>query len=74
MALWKDDLALRIEVRPLSRDEVAQLLGRRHRRPPARTVHAHLRSAYAKLGVAGRGELAAILGGPPPPGNRTLCD
>jgi DNA-binding CsgD family transcriptional regulator len=26
-----------------------------------RTVHAHLRSAYAKLGVAGRGELAAIL-------------
>jgi DNA-binding CsgD family transcriptional regulator len=27
-----------------------------------RTVHAHLRSAYAKLGVAGRGELAAALG------------
>ena len=26
-----------------------------------RTVHAHLRSAYAKLGVAGRGELAAAL-------------
>ena len=25
-----------------------------------RTVHAHLRSAYAKLGVAGRGELAGI--------------
>ena len=31
-----------------------------------RTVHAHLRSAYAKLGVAGRGELAAILVVPPP--------
>ncbi|HEV7759224.1 MAG TPA: LuxR C-terminal-related transcriptional regulator [Acidimicrobiales bacterium] len=30
-----------------------------------RTVHAHLRSAYAKLGVAGRGELAAILAVPP---------
>ena len=30
-----------------------------------RTVHAHLRSAYAKLGVAGRGELAAILIVPP---------
>ena len=30
-----------------------------------RTVHAHLRSAYAKLGVAGRGELAAILLVPP---------
>jgi DNA-binding CsgD family transcriptional regulator len=30
-----------------------------------RTVHAHLRSAYAKLGVAGRGELAAILVVPP---------
>src|SRR5262245_4487638 len=27
-----------------------------------RTVHAHLRSAYAKLGVAGRSELAAVLG------------
>ena len=26
-----------------------------------RTVHAHLRSAYAKLGVAGRGQLAAAL-------------
>jgi DNA-binding CsgD family transcriptional regulator len=26
-----------------------------------RTVHAHLRSAYAKLGVAGRSELAAVL-------------
>jgi DNA-binding CsgD family transcriptional regulator len=26
-----------------------------------RTVHAHLRAAYAKLGVAGRGELAAAL-------------
>jgi len=26
-----------------------------------RTVHAHLRSAYGKLGVAGRGELAAAL-------------
>ncbi len=26
-----------------------------------RTVHAHLRSAYAKLGVSGRGELAAAL-------------
>jgi DNA-binding CsgD family transcriptional regulator len=30
-----------------------------------RTVHAHLRSAYAKLGVAGRGELAAALDIPP---------
>lgn len=32
-----------------------------------RTVHAHLRSAYAKLGVAGRGDLAAILAVPPHP-------
>jgi DNA-binding CsgD family transcriptional regulator len=32
-----------------------------------RTVHAHLRSAYAKLGVAGRTELAAILVAPPAP-------
>jgi DNA-binding CsgD family transcriptional regulator/tetratricopeptide (TPR) repeat protein len=30
-----------------------------------RTVHAHLRSAYAKLGVSGRGELAAALDIPP---------
>jgi ATP/maltotriose-dependent transcriptional regulator MalT len=30
-----------------------------------RTVHAHLRSAYAKLGVYGRGELAAALDIPP---------
>jgi DNA-binding CsgD family transcriptional regulator/tetratricopeptide (TPR) repeat protein len=29
-----------------------------------RTVHAHLRSAYAKLGVSGRGELPAALGIP----------
>ncbi len=27
-----------------------------------RTVHAHLRSAYAKLGISRRGELAAVLG------------
>jgi DNA-binding CsgD family transcriptional regulator len=27
-----------------------------------RTVHAHLRSAYAKLGVPGRKDLAAALG------------
>jgi DNA-binding CsgD family transcriptional regulator len=33
-----------------------------------RTVHAHLRSAYAKLGVAGRGELAAALDIPPDAG------
>jgi ATP/maltotriose-dependent transcriptional regulator MalT len=36
-----------------------------------RTVHAHLRSAYAKLGVAGRGELADVLAvprDPDPPG------
>jgi DNA-binding CsgD family transcriptional regulator/tetratricopeptide (TPR) repeat protein len=30
-----------------------------------RTVHAHLRSAYAKLGVSRRGELASVLGIPP---------
>jgi ATP/maltotriose-dependent transcriptional regulator MalT len=30
-----------------------------------RTVHAHLRSAYAKLGVAGRGELGEVLGTTP---------
>ncbi|HKA83184.1 MAG TPA: LuxR C-terminal-related transcriptional regulator [Acidimicrobiales bacterium] len=30
-----------------------------------RTVHAHLRSAYSKLGVSGRGGLAAALGIPP---------
>jgi DNA-binding CsgD family transcriptional regulator len=33
-----------------------------------RTVHAHLRSAYAKLGVHGRGELAAALDIPPDAG------
>ncbi len=33
-----------------------------------RTVHAHLRSAYAKLGVSGRGELAAALDIPPDAG------
>ena len=27
-----------------------------------RTVHAHLRSAYAKLGIGGRGELGGVLG------------
>jgi DNA-binding CsgD family transcriptional regulator len=30
-----------------------------------RTVHAHLRSVYAKLGVSGRGQLADVLGIPP---------
>jgi len=30
-----------------------------------RTVHAHLRSAYTKLGVAGRKDLAAMLGTEP---------
>jgi DNA-binding CsgD family transcriptional regulator len=33
-----------------------------------RTVHAHLRSAYAKLGIAGRGELAGALDIPPDAG------
>jgi DNA-binding CsgD family transcriptional regulator len=33
-----------------------------------RTVHAHLRSAYAKLGVSGRGGLAAALDIPPDSG------
>jgi DNA-binding CsgD family transcriptional regulator/tetratricopeptide (TPR) repeat protein len=33
-----------------------------------RTVHAHLRSAYAKLGIAGRGELGAALDIPPDAG------
>jgi DNA-binding CsgD family transcriptional regulator len=33
-----------------------------------RTVHAHLRSAYAKLGVSGRAELAAVLDVPPASG------
>ena len=31
-----------------------------------RTVHAHLRSAYVKLGVSGRKDLAAVLGGSSP--------
>jgi DNA-binding CsgD family transcriptional regulator len=30
-----------------------------------RTVHAHLRSAYAKLGISGRKDLAAVLGSEP---------
>jgi DNA-binding CsgD family transcriptional regulator len=30
-----------------------------------RTVHAHLRSAYAKLGVSGRKDLAEVLGTEP---------
>ncbi len=64
----EDDLTARerevatLAARGLSNQEVAEQLF-----VSVRTVHAHLRSAYAKLGVSGRNELAEVLGTEPTP-------
>jgi DNA-binding CsgD family transcriptional regulator len=58
-----DDLTARerevatLAARGLSDQQIAEQLF-----VSVRTVHAHLRSAYAKLGISGRNELAAVLG------------
>ncbi len=58
-----DDLTARerevamLAARGLSDQQIAERLF-----VSVRTVHAHLRSAYAKLGISGRNELAAVLG------------